>query len=90
MRRKTGTRTRRRRTSRAWVYPSEFSHKKTSRSEGEESKHVVETSRTHVVPALCVSIPIWNDDERGRLWAITYVTRCVVGHRVCVCVCVFV
>lgn len=86
MRRKTGTRTRRRRRSRARVEPGEFSHKKTSRSKGEKSKHVVETRRTHVVPALYVSIPIWNDDERGRLWAITYVTRGVVGHLVCVCV----
>lgn len=64
-----------------WIEPGELSYEKTSRSEGKELKHVVETRRTHVVPALRVSVPVRHDDERGRMCTITYVTRCVGVHR---------
>lgn len=74
--------TRRRNSRGMWIPPGEFSCEKAPRSKGKESKHRVETRRTHVVPAFRVSIPVWNDDERGRMGSVTYVTRCVVVHHV--------
>lgn len=54
-----------RRSSRSWIPPGEFSLEKTLRDDGKELKHCVKAPRTHVVPSLCVSVPVWNDDKRG-------------------------